>query len=77
MASTVGVFDVDIGPKGALIITAGSQMLPHWLCDEEVDAGIQALKDDLDAVAIRAKAAIRAQKLIETMGRNTPRAETG
>ena len=62
MANTVGVFDVDISSKGALIVTTGNQMLPHWLDDEEVDAGIQALKDDLDAVAIRAKAAIREMK---------------
>jgi hypothetical protein len=62
MKNTVGAFDFEIGSRGTLIVPSGSQMVPHWLSDDEVDAGIQALKDDLNAVAVRIKAALTAGK---------------
>jgi hypothetical protein len=61
MANTIRAFDFEIDFHGACVVPATSQLCHRCLSDTEVDANIQALKDDLDAVAKRMKRAIRAE----------------
>ena len=61
MANTVNVFDFKIDGHGARVIVRREHICPACLSDREVDANITLLKDDLDAVAKRMKAAIRKQ----------------
>ncbi len=63
MAKTVQAFDFQIDIHGARVVAARA---PDRLCagcksDGEIDANIQLLKDDLDAVAKRMRRAIREQ----------------
>jgi hypothetical protein len=62
MAKTVKTFDFTIDIHGAAVVSRrGVRLCPGCLSDGEVDAQIQLLKDDLDAVATRMKKAIREQ----------------
>ncbi len=78
MARTVGVFDFEMGGSGAAVVGAGrdgnrSRLCSHCLSDGEVDEKIQLLKDDLDAVAIRMKKAIRDREPLRVVSKNAPR----
>jgi hypothetical protein len=61
MANTVKVFDFDIDIHGARVIVRREPLCAGYRSDGEVDTNIRLLKDDLDAVAQRMKAAIRKQ----------------
>ena len=61
MGKTTGAFDFDIDIGGARVVWAKEPLHARCLSDGEVDANIQLLKEDLDAVAERMKAAIREQ----------------
>lgn len=61
MSGTEDIFDFDIDIHGARVVVRFHPLCSACLTDGEVDANIQLLKDDLDAVAGRMKAAIRAQ----------------
>jgi hypothetical protein len=61
MGNTVGVFDFEIGIAGASVIARSKPLCAGCLSDAEIDAHIKLLKDDLDAVAERMKAAVRKQ----------------
>jgi hypothetical protein len=58
---TVRVFDFAINISGARVVVAREPLCPGCTCDGEIDANIKLLKDDLDAVAERMKAAVRKQ----------------
>ena len=62
MANTVKVFEYDIDIHGARVVVRQEPLCAGCLSDGEVDANIAFLKNDLDAVAVRMKAAIRRQK---------------
>ena len=60
MASTVGVFDFEMSNlHGPSVIAVRDRLCAGCLSDGEIDANIRLLKDDLDAVAKRMKAALR------------------
>jgi hypothetical protein len=61
MANTIKVFDFDIDIHGARVVVRQELLCAGCRSDGEVDANIRLLKDDLDAVAQRMKAAIRKQ----------------
>jgi hypothetical protein len=44
---------------GARIVARHDPLMGGCMCDDEVDHTVELLKDDLDAVAVRMKAAIR------------------
>jgi hypothetical protein len=78
MVSTVKVFDFEMGMGGAAVVAAGrdgnrSRLCPGCLSDGEVDAQIQLLKADLDAVAVRMKKAIRGRKSLPLVSKNAAR----
>ncbi len=58
MGNTVKVFDYEIDINGASIIVRREPLMGGCHSDGEVDANIQLLKDNLDAVAKRMKVAI-------------------
>jgi hypothetical protein len=57
----VSSFDIEIDPHGARIIAVRTSLCPGCLSDGEVDAHVRRLKEELDAVAKRAKRLIRDQ----------------
>jgi len=61
LAKTVGVFDFEINVYGARVVVRGKSLLTRCRSGVEIDADIQLLKDDLDAVAKRMKSAVRKQ----------------
>lgn len=61
MAKTIKVFDFKVDMRGAWIVLSREPISNCCLTDSEVDERIEALKDDLDAVAKRMKLAIREQ----------------
>lgn len=61
MSNTINVFDFNINIHGATVVVRQKPLCSGCLSDGEVDAQISLLKDDLDAVAQRMKAAIRKQ----------------
>jgi hypothetical protein len=61
MASTVKVFGSECDIHGARVFVTREPLTPSCLTDAEVDFHIQLLKDDLDAVAVKMKKAIRDQ----------------
>ncbi|HEX9587767.1 MAG TPA: hypothetical protein VGA15_08480 [Bradyrhizobium sp.] len=62
MADTVRVFDFEIaGIHGARVVAVKEPLTPGCCDDGEIDANIELLKKDLDAVAVRMKAAVRKQ----------------
>jgi hypothetical protein len=78
LTRTVRVFDFEMGVSGAAVVGAGhdgdrSRLCPGCLSDGEVDAQIQLLKDDLNAVAIRMKQAIRERGPLRVVSKNAPR----
>lgn len=60
--STVGAFNFEIDAQGARVIVNRTPLMGGCLSDSEVDANIQILKEDLDAVARQMKKAIREQQ---------------
>jgi hypothetical protein len=54
-------FDFEIDIHGARVVAARLPLMPACLDDGTIDANIRALKDDLDAVAVKMKAAVRPQ----------------
>jgi hypothetical protein len=58
---TVNVFDFDIKVDGAAVVVVRDPICPRCMSDGEVDANITMLKENLDAVGKRMKAAIRKQ----------------
>ena len=61
MTNTIGKFDYKIDIHGARVVVAKEPLCSGCLSDSEIDTNIQLLKDDLDAVATRMKAAVRKQ----------------
>jgi hypothetical protein len=60
MANTVKAFGFDLGgPMGPYIIARRESLTAGMLSPEEVDANVELLKADLDAVAKDVKAEIR------------------
>lgn len=62
MSNTVRVFDFAIDANGARVTTARDPLTGGCLSDGKVGAAVRLLKEDLDAVAKRMKAAIRQQQ---------------
>jgi hypothetical protein len=56
-----GAFDFKIDSNGARIVVARLPLTPDCTDDDAIDAVIEALKHDLDAVAPKMKAAVRRQ----------------
>jgi hypothetical protein len=56
-----GVFDFGVGLEGAYVVVGRERLCAGCLSDAEIDGNIQLLKDNLDAVAARMKAALRKQ----------------
>jgi hypothetical protein len=61
VSGTIKAFDFDINSHGASVIVSREPLCPRCLSDGEVDANVQQLKANLDAVAKQMKAAIRKQ----------------
>jgi len=61
LSDTVEVFDFDIDTDGARVVVRLHPICPGCRTDGEVDANIKLLKEDLDAVARRMKAALQVQ----------------
>jgi hypothetical protein len=61
LSDTVEVFDFDIDTHGARVVVRLHPLCSGCHTDREVDANIKRLKDDLDAVAERMKAALQEQ----------------
>jgi hypothetical protein len=59
LSDTVEVFDFDIDTHGARVVVRLHPLCSGCHTDREVDANIKRLKDDLDAVAGRMKAALQ------------------
>ena len=59
----VGTFDFKIDVNGARVVVARLPLAPDCADGGAIDAAIEALKDDLDAVAAEMKAAVRRQAL--------------
>ena len=55
-------FDFKISIHGASVVVAKAPLTSAAMSDGEVDWQIAALKNDLDAIAVKMKAAIRAQE---------------
>jgi hypothetical protein len=51
MAGILDKFQVGHGVQGVKVIARSSQLTSDCTTDEEIDAAVQALKDDLDACA--------------------------
>jgi len=78
MANTVRVFDFEMRATGPVVIGSGyaggrTQLSSECASDIEIDGQIQALKDDLDAVAIRMKKALRERRPLIPRSRNAAR----
>ena len=58
---TIGTFDFTIDFHGARVVIQKEPLCSACMSGGEVDAQIKLLKEDLDAVAKRMKAAIRRQ----------------
>jgi hypothetical protein len=58
MARTVRAFDYDIDFQGAHVTVRRVPLCAGCVSDDEIDTNIRLLKEDLDAVAKRMKAAI-------------------
>ena len=61
LSDTVEVFDFDIDTDGARVVVRFHPLGSSCHTDSEVDANIKLLKEDLDAVAERMKAALKVQ----------------
>lgn len=59
--STLRVFDFDLDISGIRVVVRGEPISSACLSDEEIDAQIRLLREDLDAVAARMKAAVHEQ----------------
>jgi hypothetical protein len=60
-SDTVEVFDFDIDTHGARVVVRLHPLCSGCHTDREVEANIKLLKEDLDAVAGRMKAALQEQ----------------
>ncbi len=60
-ANTVNAFNFDVNSNGGQFQVVRTPIGARCLSDREVDANVQFLKDNLDAVAVRMKRAIREQ----------------
>lgn len=65
MARTVGKFDYDDSSHGVRFTSASLGLSAGCLSDDEIDAYLHMLKDDLDAVARRMKAALSKRAPLE------------
>jgi hypothetical protein len=61
MTKPFRVFDFEIDISGAIVVVAREPLMSRSLSDGEIDAHIKRLKDELDAVAVEMKAAVRKQ----------------
>lgn len=59
VSGTVRVFDYEIDIHGARVVAVRESLTAGCLSDGEIETNIKLLKDDLDAVAIRMKRAVR------------------
>jgi hypothetical protein len=59
LSDTVEVFDFDVDTHGTRVVVRLHPLCPGCHTDGEVDANIKLLKEDLDAVGGRMKAALR------------------
>ena len=55
------VFDFECNISGAAVIVVRTPLMPRCLSDGEIDANIRSLKQELDAVALKMKKAVREQ----------------
>ncbi|MBN4046608.1 hypothetical protein JYU02_01260 [bacterium AH-315-P15] len=62
MPKTIGSFDFEPSGFGAVVVPTKERLCPECVSDGEVDGQIMLLKQDLDAVAQKMKAAIRKQR---------------
>jgi len=60
---SIKAFDYDVNVHGAQVLVQTQPLHPRCASDGEIDANINALKDNLDAVGKRMKATLRKQKL--------------
>ena len=58
-----GVFDFKIDIHGAKVVVVREPLMAGCLDDGTIDANIKALKDELDAVAVKMKPAVRKQAM--------------
>ena len=65
MARTIGKFDFDDSTHGVRFTSASLGLSAGCLSDGEIDAYLAILKDDLDAVAERMKAALSKRPPLE------------
>lgn len=59
MAKTMQVFDFEGDANGVRVIAKRATLHGGCMSDREIDVNIKLLKDDLDAVAKRMKAALK------------------
>ncbi len=59
MTKTIGKFDFECDARGAVLKTVSTKLSARCLTDGEVDEYVFWLKEDLDAIAVRMKAAIK------------------
>ena len=59
MSNTIGVFDYEFGSGGVSIVPRKDSITNAAMSDHEIDVQIKLAKDDLDAVAKRAKSALK------------------
>lgn len=67
--STLRVFDFDLDISGIRVVVRGEPISSACLSDEDIDAQIRLLKEDLDAVAARMKAAVHEQVELPRLSR--------
>lgn len=65
MARIIGKFDFDESIHGVRFTSAALGLSPGCLSDGEIDAHLESLKNDLDAVATRMKAALAKRSPLE------------
>ena len=59
MANTIGVFDFEFGSGGVSIVPRKGCITNAAMSDRELDVQVKLAKKDLDAVAKRAKLALK------------------
>ncbi|HEX8485177.1 hypothetical protein [Sphingomonas sp.] len=62
MSGKLDTFYIEHGIHGARVMTRSHQLTAGCIADGEIDANIQALKDDLDACAREMKRTVAAER---------------
>jgi hypothetical protein len=58
----IGAFEFEVGNLGVRVVVGGKPISAACETEGEIDAAIARLKNDLDAVALHMKAAVKAQE---------------